>query len=475
MADYWPAANGSWSTLSNWLTATGVTAGVLPTSTDDVYADGKTITIDISTRVNSIRTTQRTGGTIGGTFNISNNISLTASVFAGSTSCLVFNLASPNSATLVGNAVGGSSSGASGVAVSNTGTLNVVGNLSASVFNRGYGGGFSAAGTLNVVGDIVANSGSGTAAFGVLVNSSGTLNLTGNAYGSRQTATGTNFSSGLAIETTPGSIRVIGGVYGGATASVYGINLADLANSSVSVSGIIVGGSGTNAHGISNSNSTITINVTGTVLGGSGTTAYGISHGTASSVYIYGTAKGGITAPGVNNSSTGFLYCTKVVGNDYGLGSAGIGSVVGASNSQNGRMYVEQVEFGIRGQTPITGPVYILPSNQNTLVGYTTATGSTVTFYNSLSVSGLMPPASSVRLGTVYNVGNTTGTMAVPSASAVEFGVPVDNTVGVAALTPQTVWGYSRLSATDVGSMGDRLRNAATAQSVGSQIASFNL
>jgi hypothetical protein len=65
--------------------------------------------------------------------------------------------------------------------------------------------------------------------------------------------------------------------------------------------------------------------------------------------------------------------------------------------------------------------------------------------------------------------------MAVPSASAIQFGVPVDNTVGVATLTPQTVWGYSRLSATDVGSMGDRLRNAATTQSIGSQIASFNL
>jgi hypothetical protein len=65
--------------------------------------------------------------------------------------------------------------------------------------------------------------------------------------------------------------------------------------------------------------------------------------------------------------------------------------------------------------------------------------------------------------------------MAVPAPEQVEFGVSVDNTVGVAALTPQTVWGYSRLSATDVGSMGDRLRNTATAQSVGSQIASFNL
>ena len=137
--------------------------------------------------------------------------------------------------------------------------------------------------------------------------------------------------------------------------------------------------------------------------------------------------------------------------------------------------YVEQVEFGSRGATPISGPVYILPSNRNTLTGYTTALGTPVTFYNSLSIDNLLPPASSVRLGEVYNVGNSVGTMAVPSASAVQFGVPVDNTVGTAALTPQSVWGYSRLSATEVDSMGDRLRNTATTQSVGYQIASFNL
>jgi len=65
--------------------------------------------------------------------------------------------------------------------------------------------------------------------------------------------------------------------------------------------------------------------------------------------------------------------------------------------------------------------------------------------------------------------------MAVPALESVIFGVPVDNTVGTAALTPQNVWGYARLSATEIGSIGDRLRNAATTQAVGSQIASFNL
>jgi hypothetical protein len=223
---------------------------------------------------------------------------------------------------------------------------------------------------------------------------------------------------------------------------------------------------------VQNSSSS-TLFLTGNIYGGG--SAVGINNAAAGTVSIQGNAIGGSGAAGVNNASTGVATITKVVGNAFGLGSVGIGSVVGASNTQNGRLYVEQVEFGPRGQTPISGPVYIIPSNRNTLTGVLTALGNTVTFYNSLSVDGLMPPASSVRLGTVYNVGNSVGTMAVPSASAVQFGVPVDNTVGVAALTPQTVWGYSRLSATDVGSMGDRLRNAATAQSVGSQIASFNL
>jgi hypothetical protein len=50
---------------------------------------------------------------------------------------------------------------------------------------------------------------------------------------------------------------------------------------------------------------------------------------------------------------------------------------------------------------------------------------------------------SDVRNGVSYASGALTGSCAVPAASSVAFGVPVDNTTGTAVLTPAAVWGHS--------------------------------
>jgi hypothetical protein len=309
----------------------------------------------------------------------------------------------------------------------------IIGNITGAVGSSGptelTGARNESTGTLNIVGNITG--GNITRSYGVYNISSGTVNITGNILGG---------SGGLAygIINNAGLTTIVGNITGGSAFGVF--------------------------------NGTGTVNITGNVI------QQGAANNSTGNINIYGSTIGGIGAAGASNNSTGFIYATKAIGNEFGLGSVGIAAAqVGLANSQNGRAYVEQVEFGPRGATPISGPVYILPSNQNTLTGRLTALGGTVTFYNSLSIDNLLPPASSIRLGTVYNVGNSTGTMAVPSVSAVQFGVAVDNTVGNAALSPSTIWNYSRLSATEAGSMGDRLRNAATAQSMGQQIASFNL
>jgi hypothetical protein len=560
MADYLPQASGLWSTTT-WITAfsnlTAFAGGNTPPMViDDVYADGKTITVDINTAVNTIRTTTtpRTGGLAGGGFRIDNNISLSANCLAGTTTCLTFLSSSPNTATLVGSVTGSASTNsAHGVSNNSTGILNIFGDCrGGGASNSSYGIANVSTGILNITGNVFA--GTNTNCFGILNNSTGTINVTGNVFG---VGTGSNTSGGISngsgitnvlgnvtsantgtiqnsgIINGSGTVNVIGNVAASTVGSCFGINNASTGvvnvtgtvisgggtqsgnagiansgagaittvvgsvsggnsitaninagitnggpNSVLRVVGNVFGGGPTNGLniGIANTATTSTTFITGNIFGGIGSNLIGVLNNSTGSVFINGTAFGGIGGSAVSNSSTGLVYVTKVVGNAFGLGSVGITSgTVGIASGQNSRSYIEQVEFGIRGQTPVSGPVYILPSNRNTLVGYTTALGNTVTFYNSLSVDGLLPPTSSVQLGTVYNVGNSVGTMAVPSASAVEFGVPIDNTVGIAALTPQTVWGYSRLSATDVGSMGDRLRNAATAQSVGSQIASFNL
>jgi hypothetical protein len=285
-----------------------------------------------------------------------------------------------------------------------------------------------------------------------------------------------NNTANIVNNTSTGTLNITGNIIGGSVANSGNGTGSVGGNGIINIVGNVIGGAGTTTQGVVlQAGSVGIITITGNVSGGPSSNAFGILNRSTGTIIINGTVFAGTGASGASNISTGVISATRVVGNSFGLGSVGIVSQAAIDNVQNGRVYVEQVEFGPRGQTPISGPVYIIPSNRNTLTGVLTALGNTVTFYNTLSVSGLIPPVSSVQLGTVYNVGNSVGTMAVPSASAVEFGVPVDNTVGVAVLTPQTVWGYSRLSATDVGSMGDRLRNAATTQSVGSQIASFNL
>lgn len=491
MAEVWATKTGQWSDTTVWNT------GSLPTSIDDVFANTFTVTIsNINPQVLSIRNTPRTGGTTGGTFSITNGVSLTANVLCnGVAVCLSFSQAAPNTCTIVGT-ISATTGNINTVQNVGTGTMYIYGNILGAT-TQGTTLGNTAGGTIFVYGNITGGGGgTGNNCIGAANTSNGIINVIGNITGGI-----TAGSSNLGINnSSTGTINVTGNVIGGVGNSAHGINNA--ANGTVTIYGNVLGGNGNTVYGISNgssgnvtiygnlsggnagtcigvlNSSTGNVYVYGNCFGGTSTNCEGVRNQGAGGAYVYGTVRPGIGSAAVgllNNSNTGTLYATKVIGNEFGLGSVGINSNVAIANSQNGRAYVEQVEFGSRGATPISGPVYILPSNQNTLTGVLTALGNTVTFYNSLSVDGLIPPASSVRLGEVYNVGNSVGTMAVPAPEQVEFGVPVDNTVGTAALTPQTIWGYSRLSATDVGSMGDRLRNAATAQSVGSQIASFNL
>jgi hypothetical protein len=565
MADYLPQATGNWTTTT-WITAFANLSAFAggntpPTVIDDVYADGKTITINIDTAVQSIRTTTspRTGGLAGGGFTINNGISLSANVIAGTTTCLTFAGSTPNTCTVVGSISGGTTTSTHGVNNSSTGTVNISGSVFGGAASAAYGVINASTGNVNLTGFAIGSTRGGSNSFGILNNSTGTVTVYGYVSGGGPTGTG---NIGLVNSLNSGNLIVFGNVFGGGPGGAgqgltansgnttiygnvmgtvnqnWGIQTTNTANVTLfgnalgngeaafyhgstgtftvvgTVSGRVGNGAYNQSTGTINisgdvyavnsdgarNTSTGTINITGNCFGGAVASVYGVLNNSTGTVTVVGNVSGGLTSAsfgannnstgrvfingsaipsnvcsGANNNSTGLLYITRAVGNNFGLGTVGINSIVGAQNTQNGLMYVEQFEFGPRGQTPISGPVYILPSNRNTLTGYTTAVGTPVTYYNTLSVTGLLPPVSSVQAGVVYNVGNSVGTMAVPSASAVQSGVPVDNTVGVAALTPQTVWGYARLSATQVNSMGDRLRNAATTQSVGSQIASFNL
>jgi hypothetical protein len=68
------------------------------------------------------------------------------------------------------------------------------------------------------------------------------------------------------------------------------------------------------------------------------------------------------------------------------------------------------------------------------------------------------PAANNVRNGVVYALGSLTGTLKVPNPANVALGIETDNTVGTAALTPESVWNHL-LSAIDTnGSIGNLIK-----------------
>lgn len=74
----WAVATGNWSDGATW------NDGIVPGANDDVFADGKTVTIDQNIAARTLRTTQRlsgiaTGGTAGGSFTCSTTRSVTLS------------------------------------------------------------------------------------------------------------------------------------------------------------------------------------------------------------------------------------------------------------------------------------------------------------------------------------------------------------------------------------------------------------
>jgi hypothetical protein len=81
------------------------------------------------------------------------------------------------------------------------------------------------------------------------------------------------------------------------------------------------------------------------------------------------------------------------------------------------------------------------------------------------------PAVTDVRSGVTYASGALTGTCAVPPAAATSLGVPVDNTVGTASLTPQD-WFDAIASSPDP--VAERLRNVSTVAITAATVAAFD-
>jgi hypothetical protein len=420
-------ANGNWSNTATWF------GGTLPTSADDVFANGFTVTIDGTFTVLSVRNTSNASPVIsaGGQFIYANNGNLTCTApiafYSGVASLAVIEmtLASGNTATFNGSSPSSGSiptGAAIGIRLSGTGTLNINGN-----FTTDYGGGSGSnnKNVINITGSGIVN------IVGNLINNS--ANAVNNAI-----VTITNTASGAVVNCT-------GNITSNGPAGTVG-------SSAVSV-----------AAG--------TFNVTGNLLSSSSPSVFT----TGGAVNVIGNVTGGTSQPAIMNGTTAAnISVTGII--TVGFGAPAIySSIALASNYSSGTFVrVSGNVVNSANNMAVVAPRVTIDTNTSSWL-FQISGGGDRTLY-SAGVDLGNPATSNVRFGTTYGVsGELTGTMRVPSAENVLQGVLVDNTVGTLLMTPAQCWNYLISSGFVANSIGDRLQNASTVATTGAQITSYNI
>lgn len=234
MATRWAVQSGNWSDTTTW------DGGTLPTSADDVFADGKTVTINQNVSVLSLRVTQRSGGTNGGTFLVTTQVSVTAATGFYCTNGVVATVTPPigTTVTFTGTVNPPGYNGQAAIIFNGVGTFNVVGNVFGASSYYSHGILHSGSGQLNVTGNVQTVS-SGTDngnSDGIRVQSTGGFNVVGNISG----ANGSSLSAGLRV-TSNANGTVTGVVNGNQSLAVR----VDSSSSIININGSITG-SGSN-------------------------------------------------------------------------------------------------------------------------------------------------------------------------------------------------------------------------------------
>lgn len=522
MAVVYPLANGNWSTVANWYSG-GVAYGQLPLAGDDVYADGKTVTIDQNVTVANLYNLQRVGGIIAGVFNVSaSGLTITANIVAAGSISFpsAMSITATGTTTIIGNITGNLNTPINGIGVGliiQAGTVNVTGNvqgggLAGSNNNGSNGITVSNSAILNLVGNVTGGA-SSTATYGIAFANTSRGVITGNATGGL-TDVAINVSStlsnalvfnGLAISgstpgirnATTGTVTINGNQTAVGTALVFSI----LNNSTgiITINGDCLGAlsaSPSNAY-IVNNNTTGIVNINGNVtarsVGPSASVAIVNNNNVGGTMNISGNVSGGsvLNAIGVYNNSTGTVNVGgNITGGSIASNSPAIYSITAGTIDVTGTttagLYPALFSTSLTATNILRGnitnalgvPAYFAYNIKVSPTAVQTATMQTTTnvdrLFSTSNVSVGAPAVTNVRLGIVYGSTNElTGTMIVPTPANVRNGVPTDNTVGTADLTIAEFWDINASTLTTAGSIGDRVRNSATVQSTGDQLAAF--
>lgn len=434
MATITSAASGNFSSPATWV------GGIVPGPLDNARANtGHNVTIDVNTTVIDIQAIST------GRFIMGEGVTLTGNVIAPASTNTTLLIPVTTNCTIIGNMTTLTIAGsfiAEKTAAGVGGTLNIIGNVSGGSSTNMRGLLVSSTGIVNITGDVTAPTIAGVNnANAVVLNAICTLNIIGNVT---LTAAVTNSSVSSAVTSSLNvTVNVTGNVRGASVAAIIvGGN-----NGVVNVNGNVIAPVGQNigpSLSMTGANSVVT--VTGDVYGGT-----------------YGN---GITLTGLNS------LCTvngKIYAPNDNIVYTGVSSNANIVN--RGLVITGDIYHGLLGALPYKANVVKVNHSTNGKTIYYDTAGVINTRASLTAVDFNIPLEEDVRQGIVYGDSTYTGTLAVPSPSNVRNGVPTDNTVGTADLTAQD---FLDLLSTSPDPVAERLRNVSTVQSTGDQIASLS-
>lgn len=401
--------------------------------------------------------------TAGGTFNLNSGVTVTCTNTGdgisqvANTACVIVN--TTDNPIINANIRGRDGSTVRCVRKTGTGNLTINGTLRGQYSSSGNGGALE-----------IANS--------------GTVTINGNVF--EGPANGSTIYVGSTC-----TLNIVGDITSGTWNNNFTVDVA-ANNCQLNVTGNIIVGfqstAGWSATVFRISGSGNTLNIVGNIDSTLGTFQATISK---FGLYITGvncvvTHTGHIIGSSDNVSGTSPVYITNTVYYNH------VGYIK-ASINFHGLYSLSTASIHLLTGPFICSPVGIQPFYV-TRMHYIRTMGSYFEFRDN-STNGALPPAGSapatrlvspdtvvdapspanVRFGTVYALGSQTGTMKVPAAANVRLGVEVDNTTGTAVLAPGDVWDYLSTNMNTSGSIGERLKNASTVDSTGTQIASITI
>jgi hypothetical protein len=404
MANVYAVKSGDWSDPTVWNT------GVLPTSADDVYSNGYTVSVDISSTVISVSNSAASPIVAGGFFDLLDGVTLTANVSQGgvTTPTVQLNQPSPASASIIGTMRGSllGSSDFRAVRNNNSGILNVVGDCFAGSRSGCDAVQNASSGVVNIIGNC-RHEGGNIAGPPAAANNlgSGTINITGNC------STNTGQSSGHAVLSQgTGTVNIVGSVSSNGPSTTVSITtVAAKCN---------ITGNCSSSTGLAIANSGI-LDVAGTVSASTSRPVVSSSPVNATNIF---------SGPLINNGRINAILCAR---------------------------------FRFKPNTPARWRIFQRNGDGLDIIDRTLYTAGDYPD---------MPAPADVRAATAFGPGSTlTGALAMPAPSSVRSGVPVDDTVGTATLDAAAFWDALIANMNTSGSIGARLKNAATVETTGDQ------